>query len=58
MATVYSPGERVPVSGQYAAALTSSGSSLGREVTCVLGEPFPPTHVGEYGWVLVDRTRH
>jgi hypothetical protein len=55
---IYRPGERVPVSGQYA-AVTRTGRYAGREVTCVKGEPFPPTkYVGEYGYVLRDATVH
>jgi hypothetical protein len=56
MATVYKAGQTVPVSGQYA-AVTDAGRKT-REVTCVKGEPFPPTRVGEIGYVLVDPTRH
>jgi hypothetical protein len=44
------------VSGQYAAI--DSGHRRTREVTCTRGEPFPPTRVGEIGYVLVDATRH
>lgn len=57
--TVYRPGQIVPVSGQYA-VVTASGQYAGREVTCVKGEPFPPTRPGtrEYGYVLVDATVH
>jgi hypothetical protein len=55
---VYRPGEIVPVSGQYA-VVTVSGNHAGREVTCVKGEPFPPTiYVGEWGYVLTDATVH
>ena len=46
----YKPGQRVPVSGQYT-------DSLGRQVTCVKGEPFPPTHMPNHTWKLTDRTR-
>ena len=57
--TIYRPGQTVPVSGQYA-VVTASGQSVGREVTCVRGESFPPTRHGtsEYGYVLVDATTH
>lgn len=54
--TIYTPGQRVPISGQYA-AVTHAGTRT-REVTCVAGEPFPPTRANERGYVLVDRTRH
>lgn len=55
---IYRPGEIVPVSGQYA-VVKVNGAYAGREVTCVKGEPFPPTkYVGEYGYVLRDATVH
>lgn len=55
--TIYRPGQRVPTSGQYA-VVNSSGYRVGREVTCVRGEGFPPTHFGEYGYRLADATQH
>lgn len=57
--TIYRPGERVPQSGQYG-VVTRSGASVGREVTCVKGEVFPPTRAAtaEYGFVLTDPTIH
>jgi hypothetical protein len=56
--TIYTPGQRVPVSGQYG-VVNSAGHFLGREVTCVRGEPFPPTRgYPEYGYVLRDATVH
>lgn len=52
------PGDTVPHSGQYA-VVTRSGAHVGREVTCVRGEPFPPTRTSaEHGYVLVDATLH
>lgn len=54
---IHRPGEIVPVSGQYN-AVNSSGSYMGRQVTCVRGERFPPTRVGEAGYVLADATVH
>jgi hypothetical protein len=54
---IYKPGEIVPVSGQYG-AVDSNHRLNGREVTCVKGEPFPPTRVGEIGYVLKDATAH
>lgn len=54
---IYRPGEIVPVSGQYG-AVNVYGNYTGREVTCVKGEPFPPTRVGEAGYRLRDRTTH
>ena len=57
MQTIYKPGQKVPVSGQYA-AVNYAGLRVGREVTCVRGEVFPPTRSGDRGYVLADRTRH
>lgn len=58
MHKIYRPGEIVPVSGQYA-VVTILGARVGREVTCVRGEHFPPTRThAEYGYVLSDRTHH
>jgi len=56
---IYRPGELVPVSGQYA-VVTVTGTYVGREVTCVKGEHFPPTRAGtnEHGYVLRDATVH
>ena len=54
---IYKPGEHVPISGQYG-AVTASGTYVGREVTCVEGEVFPPTRAGEAGYVLRDTTVH
>lgn len=55
---IYRPGQLVPTSGQYA-VVNDRGHYLGREVTCVRGEHFPPTrtHV-EFGYVLRDATIH
>lgn len=58
MSRIYRPGEIVPRSGQYA-VVTRSGARVGREVTCVRGEHFPPTRTpAEYGYVLSDATQH
>ena len=56
--TVYRPGRRVPTSGQYA-VVDRFVHRVGREVTCVRGEPFPPLRSArEAGYVLSDATRH
>lgn len=53
----YRPGETVSISGQY--AVVDSRNQLTRsEVTCVRGEPFPPTIGTGYTYMLVDATRH
>ena len=54
---IHRPGEIVPKSGQYA-VVKSNGAYAGREVTCVKDERFPPTRVGEYGFVMKDPTVH
>jgi hypothetical protein len=56
---IYRPGETVPTSGQYG-VVNVHGTYLGREVTCVRGETFPPTRHGttEYGYKLRDTTVH
>jgi|AntDryMetagUQ889_1029465.scaffolds.fasta_scaffold03072_2 hypothetical protein len=56
--TIHRPGEIVRTSGQYR-VVDVGGRSCGREVTCVRGEPFPPTRTArEYGYVLADATIH
>jgi hypothetical protein len=56
--TIYRPGQRVPASGQYA-VVDRNGYPVGREVTCVRGEPFPPLrNAREFGYVMADATRH
>jgi hypothetical protein len=58
MHRIHRPGEIVPASGQYA-VVDAWGRSVGREVTCVRGERFPPTRASyEHGYVLRDATTH
>lgn len=55
---IYRPGDTVPQSGQYG-VVDRQREYLGREVTCVRREPFPPTRTSrEYGYVLRDATAH
>jgi hypothetical protein len=54
-ATIYRPGQIVPVSGIYS-EVTNRNLLSGRNVTCTLGEPFPPTQDNCYGYVLKYRT--
>lgn len=54
--TKYRPGERVPQSGIYA-ELSISGEKE-TEVTCVKGEPFPPTKGKGYYYQLVRAAIH
>ena len=56
-ARLYSPGETVPVSGQYGEVNTYR-QLTGYEVTCVKGEKFPPTRFPGYTYKLVDATKH
>jgi hypothetical protein len=56
--TVYVPGQVVPISGQYN-VVDVYRRYLGRQVTCVRGERFPPTRTPrEHGYVLADVTVH
>lgn len=56
--TIKRPGSIVSISGIYN-VVNSLGSYMGRQVTCVEGEPFPPTkYTGEYGYVLHQATQH
>lgn len=56
--TIYRPGSTVQVSGIYN-VVNVNGTPQGRQVTCVEGEPFPPTqHAGEYGFMLYLATQH
>lgn len=53
--TIYRPGQTVPISGIYA-EVNRYGTPVGRNVTCVKGEPFPPTRNGGDGYVLIRTT--
>lgn len=55
MAT-FKPGEKVPTSGIYA-EFTLYNTKL-TEVTCVKGEPFPPTKNNGYHYELVRAAVH
>ncbi len=52
----YKPGETVPQSGIYA-EYTILNVKVG-EVTCVKGEPFPPTTDNGYHYLLVHAAEH
>lgn len=50
------PGETVPVSGLYQQIGPRGGK--GTEVTCVKGEPLPPTQVKGTKYKLVEPAKH
>jgi hypothetical protein len=52
----YRPGQIVPQSGIYE-ELTTGGVKV-TEVTCVKGEPFPPTEWNGYHYRLVRTAKH
>jgi hypothetical protein len=51
----YRPGEKVPISGQY--AIMKNGRMTNDEVTSVSGKRFPPTQKPNQKFVLVDKTK-
>ena len=53
----YSPGETVPESGLYE-PVAPNGRPAGHEVTCVEGEPFPPTPKPGYKYVIRQPAKH
>jgi hypothetical protein len=55
MGKTYKPGEKVPVSGQY--AIVKGGKVTKDEVTSVSGKIFPPTQKPNQKFVLVDKTK-
>lgn len=55
--SLYSPGERTPISGQYE-LINSNGEGTGLEVTSTAGNPFPPTSGSDQSYRLVDPTVH
>jgi hypothetical protein len=54
---IYKPGQKAPVSGQYA-IVGPKGGKTGTEVTVAKGETLPPTPKPGQGFVLVDKTKH
>ena len=57
MAKTFKPGEKAPASGQYT-VLGPRNGNLGREVTVVKGEPFPPTMKPGQKYGKPDYTKH
>lgn len=54
---IYKPGQKSPVSGQYA-FVGPKGEETGTEVTLTKGKRLPPTPKRGQGFVLVDKTKH
>jgi hypothetical protein len=59
MGETYKPGEKVPSSGIYK-VVHDKGHAQEHEVTCVLGEPFPPCNGCGHGvrFTLVRAAHH
>ena len=57
MAKEFSPGQKVPDSGQYK-IIGPRGGDTGKERTVVRREPFPPTPQAGQKYRLADRTKH
>lgn len=55
MGKTYKPGQKVPVSGQY--AIVKGGKVTKDEVTGVSGKIFPPTQKPNQKFVLADKTK-
>ncbi|OUL33789.1 hypothetical protein BV372_15550 [Nostoc sp. T09] len=55
--SLYSPGDRTPVSGQYE-LINPDGEGTGLEVTSTAGHPFPPTREVDQSYKLVNPTKH
>jgi hypothetical protein len=55
MAKTYRPGQKIPVSGQY--AIVKCGKVTKDEVTGVHRKRFPPTQEPNLVFVLVDKTK-
>ncbi len=51
------PGQKAPISGQYA-IVGPKGGKTGTEVTVTKGETLPPTQKPGQVFVLVDKTKH
>lgn len=50
------PGQKVPVSGQYA-QVGPKGGNTNQEITGVKGKVLPPTDKPGQGYKLVDKTK-
>jgi YjzC-like protein len=57
MKKIFKPGQKVPVSAQYAEIGTSRHKTK-EEVTSVKGKRFPPSPRAGMKYKLVDRTKH
>jgi len=58
MAEVFKPGDEVPKSGIYR-VVHDNNHAAEHEVTCVIGEPFPPcSHCGNHPRFTLIRAAH
>jgi hypothetical protein len=54
---IFKPGQKVPVSAQYA-KIGPSGHKTKKEITSVKGKKFPPAPKSGMKYKLTDRTKH
>ncbi len=52
----YQPGQIVPASGIYA-QFTNYNAKI-NEITCIKGEPFPPTQLAGYYYQIISLAIH
>lgn len=57
MAKTFKPGEKIPVSAQYA-KIGPRGGTNSKEITGVKGKIFPPAPKAGITYKLTDRTKH
>lgn len=57
MRNTFKPGQKVPVSAQYA-KIGASRHKTKKEITSVKGKKFPPAPRAGMKYKLTDRTRH
>jgi len=57
MTKIFKPGEKVPISAQYA-KIGPHGGKTNKEITGVKGKTFPPSPKSGITFKLTDRTKH
>jgi len=57
MKKIFKPGEKTPVSAQYA-KIGPSGHKTKKEITSVKGKKFPPAPKAKMKYKLTDKTKH